>query len=119
MSAIASARAEINERKARTVVFQMRAKGLSLSVSFERRGANGRRWWLSDGTPVPGAIARRVTADPCVVGVGDSLFPSGPCQTFRHVSADYTGGAGVRIRATRRPENTEIFFGKESHNEQR
>jgi hypothetical protein len=84
-SAIAAARHELDERRARTIVFRMRAKGLSLRVSHER---GGWRWWLSNGESVPDAIARRVIADMNIVGVGDSLFPAGPCQTYRHVSAD-------------------------------
>ena len=85
LSAIATARHELDARKAHTIVHIMRAKGLSLSVSHER---GGRRWWLSNGEPVPDAIARRVIADTNIVGVSDSLFPSGPAQTYRHVSTE-------------------------------
>jgi hypothetical protein len=85
MSTIGDARRDLDERKVRTMIFRMRSRGLSLSVSHER---NGRRWFLSNGDPVPDAIARRVIASPEIIDVGDSLFPSGPAQTYRHVSTE-------------------------------
>jgi hypothetical protein len=56
--------------------------GQSLNLSFER---GMRRWLLSDGSSVTDAVAKIVTADPRVVGVGDALFKNMPGQTWRYV----------------------------------
>jgi hypothetical protein len=44
-----------------------------------------KRWWmLNDGNLIHGTTAKRVIADPHVVGGGDSLFEGVIGQTFRH-----------------------------------
>jgi hypothetical protein len=41
----------------------------------------------ADGTSVTDGVAKIVTADPRVVGVGDSLFGNMPCQTYRWIES--------------------------------
>jgi hypothetical protein len=55
-------------------------RGRSLNLSFER---GMRRWLLSDGTSITDEVAKIVTADHRVVGIGDSLFRNMPSQTWR------------------------------------
>jgi len=77
----ARARAENHRSGAARVVAKMR-NGASLHCCFTQRGPI---WSLSDGTVVHPDIAKIVTTNINVHGVGDSLFPRalGVSQTFR------------------------------------
>jgi hypothetical protein len=64
-----------------------------LIVTAMQRGARlhlqyacGRALWrLSGGSFVPTDVAAVVISHPCVVSVGDALFPDTPAQTWRFV----------------------------------
>jgi hypothetical protein len=75
-------RIQVDGRKAVAILRLMRVTGLSLSLSHER---GGRRWVLSNGEHVPDAVARALTTDSNMIGVGDGLF-AGVSQTYRYVS---------------------------------
>jgi hypothetical protein len=54
--------------------------GATLHLTYQHSGP---AWALSDGRRVPDEVARLVTNDHRVVGVGDVLFQGMAAQTFR------------------------------------
>jgi len=76
----ARARADRHRNRAADVVAKMRS-GAVLHLCFTSRGPV---WSLSDGTVVHPDIAKIVTTNVNIHGVGDSLFPrvAGCSQTF-------------------------------------
>jgi hypothetical protein len=69
-------------RKGAAAILTKMQRGQLLNLSFER---GMRRWLLSDGTIVTDEVAKIVTADHRVVGVGDALFKNMPGQIWRYV----------------------------------
>jgi hypothetical protein len=63
------------------VISCMRA-GATLHLTF---GRNGPVWSLSDGRKISDEVARLVTTDHRVIGVGDALFQGMTAQSFRYV----------------------------------
>jgi hypothetical protein len=57
-------------------------RGTALHQHFSSAGTT---WTLSDGTKVAADIAKIVTTNVNVIGVGDCLFGSELSQTFRYI----------------------------------
>jgi hypothetical protein len=82
MTRIAFERQELDRQMVERLIRDMRWRGLSLLLSYERAGP---RWSLSNGKLIPAQIARAAITRPEIQGVGDSLFSNGPAQTYRYV----------------------------------
>ena len=68
-------------RVAEKIVAAMRDRGATLQLNFQNGTAV---WRLSTGGPrISPDVANFVVGNPSIVGVGDSLFPNTPSQTWR------------------------------------
>jgi hypothetical protein len=69
-------------RQAAELVITAIKAGATLQLQYGR----DRKWWsLSNGPPVAADVALIVVNHPCVVSVGDALFPDTPAQNWRFV----------------------------------